>query len=57
MNLLFIKHAVECAPSELRTFHARRHVGDILELSSFVKVFIVFFGELVAADHGEEQAG
>ena len=54
MNLLFIKHAVERAPGELRAFHARGHMGDVLELSSFIKVFIVFFGEFVTADHGEE---
>ena len=57
MNLLFIKHAVERAPGELRAFHTRGHMRDVLELSSFIKVFIVFFGELIAADHGEEQAG
>lgn len=31
------------------------HVRDVLELGGFVQVFQVLLGELLAADHGEEE--
>lgn len=50
-----LEHAVEGAPGELGAFDAGGHVRDVLELGGFVQVFQVLLGELLAADHGEEE--
>lgn len=42
-------------PGELGAFDAGGHVRDVLELGGFVQVFQVLLGELLAADHGEEE--
>lgn len=52
---LSLEHAVEGAPGELGAFDAGGHVRDVLELGGFVQVFQVLLGELLAADHGEEE--
>lgn len=52
---LSLEHAVEGAPGELGALDAGGHVRDVLELGGFVQVFQVLLGELLAADHGEEE--
>ena len=53
--ILSREHAVEGAPGELGALDAGGHVRDVLELGGFVQVFQVLLGELLAADHGEEE--